>query len=117
VAASATLTLSSDVTGTLSNNTPLAVSIPRNGQNARLTFTGTAGEVATLTLSSLTTVPANQTVAVTVYKPGGTLLASGTSSTTGLTLSLGTLATTGTYTVFIDPTYAATASMSVTKTP
>ena len=32
VVASATLTLSSDVTGSLVNNTPLAVSIPRAGR-------------------------------------------------------------------------------------
>ena len=70
-----------------------------------------------VTVATLATTPASQTVFVTVYKPDGTTLATQTGTVAGATLNLGALPVTGTYTVLIDPNYAAKATMSLTKTP
>lgn len=114
----ATVTLSSDTTGTLTANTPLSLTLNRSGQNARLTFSGTASDSVGIEVAGLTTTPANQTVAMTVYKPDGTMLASATASTTsGGFINLGNLPVTGTYTVLLDPVYAVTATMQVTLDP
>jgi hypothetical protein len=114
---SGTLTLSSDLTGTLVNATPLNVSLPRQGQNARLAFTGVAAQTSTVVIGSLVTAPASQSVVVTVLKPDATQLLTQTVSGSGGTINLGALPVGGTYTVVIDPSYGATATMTVTKTP
>jgi YD repeat-containing protein len=114
----ATVTLSTDTTGTLTPNTPVSSTLNRSGQNARLTFSGTASGSVGIEVAGLTTTPANQTVAMTVYKPDGTMLASATASTTsGGYINLGNLPVTGTYSVFLDPAYAVTATMQATLEP
>ena len=117
VVASATLTLSSDVTGTLVNNTPLAVSIPRAGQNARLTFSGTAGQPVGLEMTQVATVPARQAVYMFVLKPDGTTLVSTNSGTGDGAVLSATLPTTGTYTVFLDASFGATSSSTLVLNP
>jgi len=111
------LTLSSDVTGTLANNTPLSVSIPRSGQNARLTFSGTAGQLVGLERTQLVTVPAKQALYMYIYKPDGTTLVSTNSGAGDGEVLSATLPTTGTYTVFLDANYAATSSFTLTLNP
>jgi hypothetical protein len=112
--ASATMTASTDVTGTLTAGTPYALSLPRSGQNARLTFSGTAGQQMGIGLSSVTVTP-NTTGVLTVYKPDGTTLGSSLTFSNGAIARLDppVLPVSGTYTVFISPYYAATASMNV----
>ena len=117
VVASATLTLSSDVTGTLVNNTPLAVSIPRAGQNARLTFSGTAGQPMGLEMTQVATVPARQAVYMYLLKPDGTTLVSTNSGTGDGAVLSATLPTTGTYTVFLDANFGATSSSTLVLNP
>ncbi|WP_235430506.1 PPC domain-containing protein [Xanthomonas sp. MUS 060] len=106
-------TLSTDLTDQLTPGTAKSVSITRLGQNARLSFNGTAGQPAvTLGISGQTTGPANSVVYYVVYGPDGSQLNSIALRTDG-TLNLGTLPATGTYTVFVDPSYGETASATL----
>jgi len=77
---------------------PLTVATP--GQNALLTFTGTAGQKMSVDATSVT-IAGSTTVAI--LRPDGTTLASRTVTTSGGLLEPATLATTGTYTVLLDP--------------
>lgn len=110
--ASFALTLSSDLTGTLTANAPaLAFSSTRVGQNARYTFDATAGQNGSILWTNATIGAAT----IYVYKPDGTQWASatvGTSAQSG-TLDLRNLPATGTYTVLVDPTGAATGAINL----
>jgi hypothetical protein len=88
---------------------PVTVTTTAAGQNARVTFSGTAGDGIVVKLG-----PGNCcTVTATILKPDGTTLAPGTTfGTTGGSL-YGRLTVTGTYTVFIDYITAATGSVTV----
>ncbi|WP_045767701.1 IPT/TIG domain-containing protein [Xanthomonas albilineans] len=106
-------TLSTGLTDQLTPGTAKSVNITRRGQNARLSFNGTAGQPAvTLGISGQTTGPANSVVYYVVYGPDGSQLNSITLRTDGK-LNLGTLPATGTYTVFVDPSYGETASATI----
>jgi len=118
VSFSGTLTLSTPVSGPLSAGTPLAFDITRSGQFAVLSFTGTAGQPATLRLAIGSMTPANQSVTMMVWGPTGQVATtSGSSSTDGATLYLVSLPANGTYFVFVTPSYAATGSMTLTLNP
>ena len=96
--------ISADITGVLAAGTPQALSISRAGQNARYTFSGTAGDSTAVKLYGVTTSPTNLTVTLYVYKPDGNYLASTTaSSNTAAILNLASLPTTGTYSVLVEP--------------
>jgi hypothetical protein len=111
-AGGATLTLYDvppDATGSL----PLTVSLATPGQNARLTFTGTAGQSVTLRLTNVTlgtsTCCDGQ---LYVFRPDGTRLSGPFFfGTNGKTVPL-QLPTTGAYTVQLDPQDAATGSVT-----
>ena len=109
-------TLSAELTGALTLNSPFNVNIAATGEEASLTFTATAGQTLAVNLSGITSTPANATYSVTVYNSAGTSVASGSTTTTGTTLNLPNLAA-GTYSVWISPVYPATASMQVTLEP
>jgi hypothetical protein len=109
--------------GTLAVSTPLAgtfvtgdpaqtVAITRPGQTARYTFSGTAAQLLWLNWSSAT-VQGAATVSVTVLKPDGSTLSSGSfvNAATG-GMDIAALPSTGTYTVVFDPDLAATLSVS-----
>jgi YD repeat-containing protein len=102
-----------DVLGTITPGTPVTITTTISGQNARYTFSGTAGQQASLNLSSSTYTGCNGVV-VSILKPdGSTLGSSGLCNTaTGFLDSL-TLPTTGTYTVFVDPQGTVTGSITV----
>ena len=117
-----TATLSQDVPGIstlLSPNVPYPLNIQYSGQRGLMSFSAGAGQTVALTVSGITTNPANQIVYLYVYAPGGwpngSPIAS-TSTTTGYTFHLTNLPA-GTYTVFIAPNHAATATMTVTLVP
>jgi len=113
------LTLSSDQTGTLAAGTASPLSL-RQGQNGRRTFAGTAGQPAAIRFESVTTTPANQNVAVTIFNPDGSVLSGpvyGSSTTNGNTLYVASLPSTGTYSVVATPAYGAVATLSVTLNP
>jgi hypothetical protein len=84
-----------------------ATTVP--GQNAAVTFAGTAGKTVTVQLSGGTYTGVGS---AKLYKPDGTQLASAI-CTTSCSFTNTALATTGTYKVFIDPDAASTGSISV----
>ena len=88
------------------------VAIARPGQTARYTFSGTVDQLLRLDWSSAT-VQGAATVSVSVLKPDGTTLSSG-SFVNGATggMNIAALPSTGTYTVVFDPSRAATMSTS-----
>lgn len=97
-----------DVSGELIAGAPaLAVAITTPGQNARLTFQGTAGRRVSLVLSSVSI----SSSLVTILRPNGTTLAAVLVSATGRTLTLD-LNATGTYVVLLDPRAVATGGMT-----
>jgi trimeric autotransporter adhesin len=119
------LQVNNDAVGTLVANVVSNVSL-KPGQNARYTFSGTAGQSVGIELAQLVTVPnpSNRTLNVYVYQPTDTVALSGTTLTgywqsgyiynTGGTLSLPALPTTGTYTVIVDdPTYGVAATFAL----
>ncbi len=118
---SATVTLYDvppDATGSVTvGGAATAVSLGVPGQNARLTFTGTAGQRVTLKLAGVTFGSSCCTSAqVSVLNPSGTTLLSSTYfGTSGKTVAL-TLGSTGTYTIVLDPQGNATGSANVALT-
>ena len=110
---SATLTLydvPADLIGSASiGGSPLSVSFSTPGQNARMTFDGTAGQGLSLRLSSVTVASSF----VSILKPDGTTLVPQTSvGTAGRTITT-TLPAAGTYTIVVDPQAAATGSLTL----
>lgn len=96
------LTLSRDKVQSLTLGTPLALSLPRPGQNARLHFQATAGQTLVLSVQNAVTVPASRNVMYTVYRPDGSLLQSA-SAQAWRTLNLVSLPATGAYALYVDP--------------
>jgi hypothetical protein len=97
-----------DVAGALTaGGSALPVVITAPGQNARLTFEGTAGTRRSLVLSSVSI----SSSIVTILRPNGTTLAAALVGTAGRTFTID-LAATGTYTILLDPRFAATGSMT-----
>ena len=100
-----TLTLSSDVVGSLASNTaPVTLTTTRNGQNGRYTFNATAGANYDLVWANATYKGYWSTL--TVFAPDGTQIGyanfSSDSNQTGDIL-LNNLTQTGTYTVAVVP--------------
>jgi YD repeat-containing protein len=109
---SVTLTLSDEVTGTLTaGGASVVLSINRPGQRARYTFSGTAGQRLSLGVSSVT-IP---NLYVTIVNPDGTtLITSSQITTTGGAVDPPPLPTTGTYSVLVDPNAAFTGNATLT---
>ena len=105
------VSLSSDATATLTRDVAATLNLVRRGQNGRLSFTGTAGDVVGLLVAGQQTVPAGRTAYYRVHKPDGTLWKS-TAIATGATMNLA-LPTTGSYQVFVDPEYGETLTAQV----
>jgi trimeric autotransporter adhesin len=110
VKVSGSLSISSDVTGTVVAGTPQSIDANRAGQNARLTFSGTAGDITPIKLSGMTTNPVNQNIDVTIYRPDGGFLTSSSVGvvTSGLALNFAPLPASGTYSVLVEPKYGFT---------
>lgn len=106
-----TLTLSSEVTGTLTiGGAATPVAIARAGQRARSTFAGTAGQRLSVNMTG-STLPSGT---ATVFTPSGSaLVAQGFSGSAGF-IDPRTLGTTGTYSLLVDPNLAFTGSMTLT---
>jgi subtilisin family serine protease len=105
-----------DAGGTLAiGGGPLSFTVTTPGQNARLTFSGTAGRTVTLTASGVTIGTSGCcSTLVSVLKPDGTRLVSPTYvGTNGRSLTT-TLPVTGTYAVVVDPQGPATGGMTLT---
>jgi hypothetical protein len=107
-----------DATGSVAvGGAATAVSLGVPGQNARLTFTGAAGQHVTLKLTGVTFGTSCCTSAqVSALNPSGTTLLSATYfGTSGKTIAL-TLGSTGTYAIVLDPQGNATGNANVALT-
>jgi len=104
----APLTLSQDLAlGAIQiNGASVNVSIARQGQRARLTFSGTTGQRLTIG-----TVNATRQATYSVLNPDGTQLVSQLLASGALTVP--PLPTTGTYTILIDPDHGIPMSVTV----
>jgi YD repeat-containing protein len=102
-----------DVTGSVTiGGSSLPISIATPGQNAAITFSGTASQNATVKITGNTM----GAVTVTLLKPDNSTLAATTSSAATFNLGSKLLPTTGTYTIKIDPNGAAVGNLSVNVT-
>ncbi|MBB5766501.1 IPT/TIG domain-containing protein [Xanthomonas euroxanthea] len=109
-------TLSSGISAVLSRGTPLALSLPRRGQDGLLTFSGTQGEKVVLQIAGQSSMPAGKTVRYRVYKPSdrrsGYQIASFSTVASG-SVNV-TLPEAGTYWIYANPEHGGTASANVT---
>ena len=99
-------TVPEDVTGSITpNGPPVSVTVGAPGQNAQLTFAGTAGQRVSLKLSGVTMGTSTCCSSkVGLVKPDGSSLVMGTLfGTTGGFVDKVTLPVSGTYTVVLDP--------------
>jgi hypothetical protein len=108
-----TATASRDLLLAATPGTPTSVNLSRRGQNARVTFSGTAGATVSLQVAGISTIPAGRMLLLTVVKPDSTSLANRTTSTP-YTFNLTNLPATGTYKLHVDPQYGVTAGLTVT---
>jgi YD repeat-containing protein len=106
-----TLTLSSDLTGTLSGNgSSVTFNTGRVGQNGRYTFNATAGAVFGVFITDDTVASAT----IELRRPNGTVLASTTVGTSGGQIPVQALPDTGTYTLFVNPAADNVGNMTLT---
>jgi YD repeat-containing protein len=107
-----------DLSGTLGVNdpSPTTVSFTTPGQNAALTFSGTSGQLVTVTASG-NTFPPTACVTVRLFRQDGTTqLATATSCSASFALAQQTLPATENYIVRIDPAGSSTGSVGITVT-
>jgi YD repeat-containing protein len=100
-----------DITGTTGIGLSFTATTTTAGQNARYTFSGTAGQQITLNLTD-STYAGCVALSASVLNPDGTTLSSGGTCGTSLFLNSMTLAVTGTYTVLVDPGGTATGTVN-----
>ena len=107
-----TATVTQNVTGTITTGTTQALNLTKLGQEARLAFTVTSGEVLAVSVSGITTVPAsNVTTYIGIYTASGSYVTSAQTSS-GAALNLSNLAA-GNYILWIGPETPATSTMQV----
>ena len=110
--ASYTLTLSQDVTGTLTPGSLQSLNLNVPGRQGWLSFTATAGQTFALNAGSIATTPSGKYVTMSVFNAAGTQVATA-SGAAGATVNVTNLAA-GTYNVWLQPADAATATLNVT---
>lgn len=81
------------------------------GQNAKLTFNGSASQRVSLNMTGVTIAGGTNVV---IYKPDGATLTSTTAFTSGGFIDALNLPTSGVYTIFIDPSGPNSGSMTLT---
>lgn len=112
---SVTLTLDAVTDQTASvtiGGSPAALTFTTPGQNATVTFAGTAGQQATVHITN----NAIGWTGVTLRNPDGGSMTSTSWVGTSFDLQTQTLPATGTYTVDVDPSWGATASIAISVT-
>jgi hypothetical protein len=95
--------------------TPVTVTTATPGQNGQLTFSGTSGQSVTLSLTS-GTYSASHCLLSLKRPDGGSVTPSQDCSGVSHTFGPYSLTATGTYTITIDPQYAATGNVTVAVT-
>jgi hypothetical protein len=111
--ASVTLYTINDVNTTVDTlNDPVTVTTTVPGQNANLTFSATAGQALTLSVSGSTFV--RNRCNLSLQNPGGfTMAGSGDCTGTGPWSTTQTAPQTGTYTIIVDPVQSSAGSITV----
>jgi YD repeat-containing protein len=111
-AGSINIALTPDVSSVITAGTPLTVTTTSPGQSARYTFTGTAGQHVSLSITN-STYAGCLALSASILKSDGSTL--GSNSTCGSTLYIDsvTLPSTGTYTVLVDPQGSSTGSATL----
>ncbi len=106
-----TVTVSTELTGTITpGGAAVPITISRVGQNARYTFTGTAGQTISLGVTSVTMTALN----VSILNPDGTALVAPTPfNTSGGAIDSQVLASSGTYVMLVDPSSAYTGNVTL----
>jgi len=106
-----TVTLSTELTGTITpGGAAVPISLTRVGQNARLAFSGTAGQSVSLGITANTIVGST----IALLNPDGTALVTKNGVNGSDAIDTQILPVTGTYAVFVDPQDANTGSMTLT---
>lgn len=107
-----TVTVSTELTGSITpGGSAVPITIARVGQNARYTFSGTAGQTVSVQLSAVTI----SSGFASILKPDGTTLVAPTSfGTGGSVIDTQVLPATGTYAILIDPTVTYTGNVTLT---
>lgn len=107
-----TVTVSTELTGSITaGGSAVPITIARVGQNARYTFSGTAGQTVSAQLSAVTISSGY----VSILNPdGSTLVAPSSFGTGGSVIDSQVLPTTGTYAILIDPSVTYTGNVTVT---
>jgi YD repeat-containing protein/VCBS repeat-containing protein len=96
----ATFTLSEDVAASITiNGSSVPISLNRVGQNAVVTFSGTASQLVTVRITGNSL----GSTTVKLLNPDGTQLTATTSSSAAFNLAQKTLGTTSTYSITVDP--------------
>jgi RHS repeat-associated protein len=108
-----------NLTGTITSGNPVPVTINIPGQDENLTFSGTAGQLASVQLSNFNFGGGTNGVNVSILNPDGSTLTSTSMCGTllygcSLLLNPVTLPTTGTYTLVIAPVNGYTGGATVT---
>ena len=118
-----TVTLKQDLGGPLAIDGAASVISLGAGQNARYTFTGTAGQNLGLGISGLSFGTGSSNLGITVYKPDGSVLTTSSPlacltynwvAAPGDRCALRNLPVSGVYTILITPGGPGTANMTVT---
>jgi len=107
------LSFFADVTGTITPNTPITATTSFPGQNVLYSFSGTAGQQASVSLTN-STYTAFCWMTVSILNPDGSTLSSANMCANNYG-SLGpvTLGSTGTFTLKLDPSGPGTGSVTV----
>lgn len=107
-------TVPPDFSGSIgTSGTPVVVTTGTPGQNAQLTFTANSGQTLTSLSLSSGTYPSSHCT-MSMKRPDGQLLASGLDCSGGAhTFGPYSLTQTGTYTILLDPQFAATGGVTV----
>lgn len=112
--ANASVQFSSEVAGSLIPDASQAVALPRVGQDARFTFTASAGDSLAIDLSDSSLSPRPQSLNVSVWKPdGGRAKSCSATPPAPLYCDLYTLSAAGAYTVTVDPAFGAFGSFNL----
>lgn len=107
-----TFSVSRAVTGTLIPNQPFALTLSAPGQPALLSFSRVSAQSLSLSIGSISAVPVGTGYSATVINSAGTQMILPRSSTSSIALTLTSLPA-GSYTVWIYPAVASTATMTV----
>ena len=108
------LTISTDLTASLTAGATANVSITRPGQNERLTFQNIVGQASVIEIANVSVTPSGETMKGTVFAPSGSVVGTNSVSTGGMVFYVPPATTAGTYTVLLEPSGGATGSAQVT---